>query len=79
MFDDPLSDWEDGSPYDALAAAGVTSTSPAQAVRDASYVLMERAAMTAAARRAWEELRHPGRRLVVDFFMLHEDYSDERR
>lgn len=79
MFNDPLSEWEEGSPYELLAGAGITPASPAQAVRDASYVLMAQAGMTAAARRAWDELRHPGRRLVVDFFLLHGDYSDERR
>lgn len=75
MIKEPLTQWDDGFPYDLLAPVGVTPDSSMQMVRDASFTLMAQNAMTPAMRQAWDTLRRPDRRLVVDFFMIHGEYA----
>jgi hypothetical protein len=73
MRKDPLTEWEEGFPYDLLAPVGVTPDSPMAVVREALFLLMARGTVPAADRQAWEALRRPERRRVVDFFMLPGD------
>jgi hypothetical protein len=68
MIIDPLTTWEDGFPYTVLAEVGITPQSSTTEVKAASYALMERG-MTPQQRAAWDTLRFPERRLVVDFFL----------
>lgn len=75
MFKDPAARWEGEYPYDALAPVGVTPASTAREILDASYELMARCLMTSSVRRAWDELRAPDRRLVVDFFLYDVDLA----
>lgn len=56
-------------PYGALMAAGITSRSSAQEVKDGSYVLMEREAATPDEWQAWHAVRFPAERLKVDAFL----------
>jgi hypothetical protein len=58
-------------PYAALKGAGIHLNSPAAAIKEASFVLMERGAMTPEARLAWDHLRSPEGRLRVDAFLYH--------
>ncbi|HSS52638.1 MAG TPA: CHAT domain-containing protein [Thermoanaerobaculia bacterium] len=53
-------------PYAALREAKVDPNASAEAVKDASFVLMKQGAMTQEARRAWDHLRSPAGRLRVD-------------
>ena len=75
MYKDPLTEWEDGFPYDLLAPAGVTPESSMQEIRDSSFILMAQGEMTPQVRRAWDTLRQPDRRLVVDFFMIQGEHN----
>jgi hypothetical protein len=75
MLKDPLTEWEDGFPYDLLVPAGITPESSMQEIQDASFTLLEQGAMTPQVRKAWDALRHPDRRLVVDFFMIQGEFD----
>ena len=78
MLRDPLLHWSPGRfPYDELARAGITPDSTMREVLDASFDLMAQGAMTPEAREAWDELRRPARRLVVDFFLYPVDLPRE--
>ncbi len=68
MFLDPLTQWEDGYPYIVLAEVDLTPASSMADVMDASFALMAQG-MTPEGRAAWDALRFPDRRLVVDFFL----------
>lgn len=76
MHKDPLTQWEDGFPYDLLAPSGVGPSSTMRQIRDASFALMAQGAMTPQVRRAWDTLRRPERRLVVDFFMCQQEWPE---
>jgi hypothetical protein len=72
----PLTEWEEGFPYDLLAQVGITPDSSMEEIRDDAYfILMEQGLMTAQVRRALDTLRYPDRRLGVDFFMIHEEHD----
>jgi hypothetical protein len=77
VLKDPLTEWEGGFPYDLLAPAGITPESTAKEVKDAPFILMEQRAMSPESTRAWEILRRPDQRLMVDFFMLDEQPAPE--
>lgn len=67
-------------PYAALREAGIHPGSPADAIKDASFALMEKGAMTPAARLAWDQLRSPEGRLRVDAVLYRlEDPAGLRR
>ena len=68
MFLDPLAQWEDGYPYLVLAEVDLTPASSMADVMEASFVLMTEG-MTPEQRAAWDGLRFPERRLVIDFFL----------
>jgi hypothetical protein len=68
MFLDSLVTWEDGFPYLVLAEAGITPASSIADVKEASFTLMSRG-MSPEQRAAWDALRFPERRLVIDFFL----------
>lgn len=53
-------------PYLALSPAGVTPASPTEVVTDAAFTLMERGAISWQERVAWDQLRTPAKRLLVD-------------
>lgn len=66
---DPCAATWRAQPYAVLRAAGIHPNSTAAAIKDASFVLMEKGAMTPEARLAWDELRSPVARLRVDAFL----------
>lgn len=71
MIIDPLTVWEDGFPYALLAGAGITPDSSMAEIKEASFTLMKQG-MTPEQRAAWDTLRFPERRLVVDFFLYRQ-------
>jgi len=75
MRKDPRTVWEGGFPYDVLASVGIGPESSMRSIRQASFTLMASGAMTPMARRAWDTLRNPASRLVIDFFMLADPVS----
>lgn len=77
MFKDPLTQWDGLFPYDALAVAGITPESSMREILDVSFDLIAKRLMTQEIRKAWDELRLPQRRLVVDFFLYHVDLGAE--
>ena len=66
---DPVALRDPTFPYLALAAAGVTPASPTEEVADAAFTLMERGAISWPERVAWDRLRTPAKRLLVDAWM----------
>jgi hypothetical protein len=68
MFLDPLTQWEDGYPYLVLAEVDLTPASSMADVMDASFALMAKS-ITQEERAAWDALRFPESRLVIDFFL----------
>jgi len=74
MIKDPL---VDSDAYDVLAGVGVTPHSSMREVLDGSFELMAQGRMTPDARRAWDELRSPPRRLVVDLLRYPVDLAAE--
>lgn len=77
MIKDPQTYWPDGFPYDVLAPAGITPDSSLKQIRDAPFDLMEQGSMTPEVRKAWDTLRHPAQRLMVDFFLYHSEAAAE--
>jgi len=77
MIKDPGLSWDGESPYDALAAAGVTPKATHDEVRRASFTLMKKRMMTPGARVAWDELRITERRMVADFLLYDLDADAE--
>jgi hypothetical protein len=73
MFKDPTTHWPDGFPYDLLAPAGITPDSSMKEIMNAGWSLMPLGGMTPEVRQAWDTLRDPAQRLMVDFFMYHSD------
>jgi hypothetical protein len=73
MMKDPLTHWPDGFPYDLLAPAGITPDASLKEIRAALYGLMEQGHMTPEVRKAWDTLRRPDQRLMVDFFLYHSE------
>ncbi len=67
-FVDPALPWEGEFPYRVLRRFGITPDSPADAVQDASFDMSASDLADAAVNLAWEKLRVPRRRLVIDFF-----------
>lgn len=63
---DPVALREPTFPYLALASAGVTPASPTEVVTDATFTLMERGGISWQERVAWDQLRTPAKRLLVD-------------
>jgi hypothetical protein len=77
MIRDPLLRGSGLCPYDALEAVGVDPDTPTSAILEASFELMARGRMTPEVRRAWDQLRHPDRRLTVDFLLYDVDLDAE--
>lgn len=69
--------WEGPFPYDVLAVVGVTPLLPHAGVLDVSYELLAQGLMTPEVRKAWDELRLPQRRLLVDFLLYDVDLAPE--
>ncbi len=67
------------NPYADLAAADIRPGSSREAVKNASFVLMERGAMTPEARAAWDCLRILPGRLRADAFLYRLHERDELR
>lgn len=67
---DPVALRDPTFPYPALADAGVTPASPAEVVADLMFALMERGMVSWQERVAWEQLRVPAKRLLVDARMF---------
>ncbi|HEX4224703.1 MAG TPA: hypothetical protein VHZ97_20195, partial [Pseudonocardiaceae bacterium] len=63
---DPAALREPTFPYRALASAGVTPASPTDVVANAPFILMERGSISWRERVAWDQLRTPAERLLVD-------------
>lgn len=63
---DPVALREQTFPYRALRAAGVTPASPTETVKDATYLLMEQGGINWQERVAWDLLRTPAKRLLLD-------------
>ncbi|HEX6352950.1 CHAT domain-containing protein [Actinophytocola sp.] len=63
---DPMSLSDETFPYRALSSVGVTPASPTDLMQDAAYKLMERGGMSWQERVAWDQLRTPAKRMVVD-------------
>jgi hypothetical protein len=66
LIADPEAVREGSLPYEQLRKAGVHPGSPAEEVKDASFLLMDRDAMTPEARLAWDRVRSLEGRLKVD-------------
>ncbi|HEX6352949.1 hypothetical protein [Actinophytocola sp.] len=78
MIKDPLTAWQGQFPYDALAPVGITPQSSQAEVKDASYALMTGKLMREpAVQKAWDELRDPLRRLMVDIQLYNLDPVEE--
>lgn len=75
----PLPEDREASPYAPLRAAGIHPGSPAEAVKDASFLLMEKGAMSPEARLAWDRLRSLESRLRVDACLYRLDDPDGLR
>ncbi len=67
-FVDPELPWDGGFPYRVLERFGIAPDSPADAVQDVSFEMSAADLADANVNLAWEQLRVPRRRLVVDFF-----------
>ncbi len=67
------------NPYADLAAADIRPGSSREAVKNSSFVLMERGAMTPEARTAWDCLRILPERLRADAFLYRLHDRDELR
>ncbi|WP_103339972.1 CHAT domain-containing protein [Amycolatopsis sp. CA-126428] len=63
---DPVMLREPTFPYLALDSAGVSPASPTEVVADATFILMERGVISWRERMAWDQLRTPAKRLLVD-------------
>lgn len=68
MFLDPRAEWEDGFPYLVLEQVGITPASTMADVKNAGFDLMS-PGLSPEWRIAWDALRFPERRLVIDFFL----------
>jgi hypothetical protein len=77
MLKDPTTAWDGPFPYDVLAVVGVTPQLPHAGVLDVSFELLAQGLMTPETRKAWEELRLPQRRLLVDFFLYDVELAPE--
>lgn len=76
LFKDPQLPWQGDFPYERLNRSlqevghpGVSPASTSAEVKDALFDLMAKGPAGPEARLAWDELRHPERRLVLDFLM----------
>lgn len=74
---DPDFRWPSPFPYDVLAPFGLTPESSAQQILDASFDLMASHALTPAVRAAWDAVRNPENRLLLDLFFYHVDFESE--
>ncbi|THV39837.1 CHAT domain-containing protein [Glycomyces buryatensis] len=66
LLADPITLEQDTFPYLALRDAGITPASTTADVGDAAFMLMQRGRMGWQARVAWDRLRSPAGRLIVD-------------
>jgi hypothetical protein len=76
LLKDPHLPWEGDFPYERLnrrlqeaGHPGLTPSSTSKEIQDALFDLMATGAVSTEDRLAWDELRLPERRLVLDFFM----------
>lgn len=84
LFKDPHLPWQAEFPYQRLnqrlreaGHPGLNPSSTAKEIKDALFDLMAVGAVSPEARLAWDELRLPERRLVLDFFMYAFDAGGE--
>jgi hypothetical protein len=77
VIKDQLTVWNGQFPYDLLAAVGITPQSSQAEVEDASFALMTKRMMNPATQKAWDELRDPQRRLLVDILLYNADPAEE--
>jgi hypothetical protein len=77
VIKDQLTVWSGQFPYDALAPAGITPQSSQAEVEDASFALMTKRMMNSTTQKAWDELRDPQRRLLVDMLLYNVDPAEE--
>jgi hypothetical protein len=68
---DRLLAWDGAHPYEAMHRFGITPSSSAREVLDASFDMTPDDLRDAALNQAWELLRRPASRLLVDFFCYH--------
>jgi cellulose synthase operon protein C len=66
LVEDPYARRTGETPYQALGAIGITPSSLAEAIHDASFALLELRAMTSEALLAWDRLRSRPNRLKCD-------------
>jgi len=69
LVEDPATPADLASPYQTLRVAGITPSSTAQAVKDASFVLMASNLWTPDVRMAWDRLRSIPERLEIDVLL----------
>lgn len=76
LLEDPLFPWQGANPYEQLSErlkkvnhSGVTPSSTAKEINEVLFDLMAAGFVTAEDRLVWDELRHSGQRLLIDFFM----------
>jgi hypothetical protein len=77
VIKDQLTVWNGQFPYDVLAPAGITPMSTQAEVEDASFTLMTKRMMNTTTQKAWDELRDPQRRLLVDILLYNVDPAEE--
>ena len=61
----------DGFPYEVLEGTKISPQSTHLEILDASLELQASQAMSPELRRAWDQVRTPGERLAVDFFLYN--------
>ncbi len=61
----------DGFPYEVLEGTRISPQSTHFEILEASLELQASQAMSPGLRRAWDQVRTPGERLVVDFFLYN--------
>jgi hypothetical protein len=84
LLKDPNLPWPGEFPYESLnrrlreaGHPGLNTSSTAKEIKDALFDLMAVGIVSAEARLAWDELRLPERRLVLDFFMYAFETGEE--
>lgn len=68
MIRDPGTGWDGPFPYDELAAVATWRMSHAD-IQKVPFALMRRRLMTPRTQQAWETLRTPRSRMLVDLFL----------
>ncbi|MDX2523352.1 hypothetical protein [Streptomyces europaeiscabiei] len=64
------------SPYEALATVGVTPWTTHAEMQDVSFELLARGLMNPHTQQAWNDLRDPRQRLLLDLFLYDIDDTE---